>query len=108
MYLKLKYIQISIDIYKHISYNGQNQKKGENNKSTMKTHQTPNKWQYLTSIKVSFSNQNFQNDIVTPTLPYDNGSCIIIHNYKTHFNYFCLYSNLKNLGRSDYIISECS
>ena len=28
----------------------------------MKTHQMPNKWQYLTCIKVSFSNQNLQND----------------------------------------------
>ena len=52
MYLKLKYIQISIGIYKHISYNGHNQKKGENNKSAMKTHETSNKWQYLTCIKV--------------------------------------------------------
>ena len=36
--------------------------------STMKTHQMPNKWQYLTCTKVSFSNQNLQNDIVTPRL----------------------------------------
>ena len=36
----------------------QNQKKKEEiNISTMKTHQMPNKWQYLTCIKVSFSNQ---------------------------------------------------
>ena len=41
-------------------------KKGEINKSTVKTHQMPNKGQYLTCIKVSFSNQNLQNDIVTP------------------------------------------
>ena len=65
MYLKLKYIQISLDIYQHISYHVQIQKKDENNKSTMKTHQMPNKWQYLTCIKVSFLNQNLQNDIVT-------------------------------------------
>ena len=39
--------------------------KEKNNVSTMKTHQTSNKWQYLTCIKVSFSNQN---DIVTPRL----------------------------------------
>ena len=26
----------------------------------------PNKWQYVTCVKVSFSNQNLQNDIVTP------------------------------------------
>ena len=38
-------------------------KKEENNISTMKTHQMPNKWQYLTCIKVSLSKQNFQNDI---------------------------------------------
>ena len=35
-------------------------KKEENNISTMKTYQMPNKWQYLTCIKVSFSNQNLQ------------------------------------------------
>ena len=46
----------------------QNKKKEEINISTMKTHQMPNKWQYLTFIKVSFSNQNLQNDIVTPRL----------------------------------------
>ena len=33
--------------------------------STMKTHQMPKKWQYLNCIKVSFSNENLQNDIVT-------------------------------------------
>ena len=68
MYLKLKYIQIYLDIYQYISYQELNQKKEENNISTMKTHQMPNKWQYLTCIKVSFSNQNLQNDIVTPRL----------------------------------------
>ena len=41
----------------------QDQKKEEINMSTMKTHQVPNKWQYLTCMKVSFSNQNLQNDI---------------------------------------------
>ena len=46
----------------------QNQKKEEINKSTLKTHQIPNKWQYLTCTKVSFSNQNLQHDIVTPRL----------------------------------------
>ena len=65
MCIKLKYIQISLDIYKHISYQAES-KNGEINKSTVKTHQMPNKWQYLTGIKVSFSNQNLQNDIVTP------------------------------------------
>ena len=68
MYIKLKHIQISLDIYQHISYHVQNQKKAENNKSNIKTDQMPNKWQYLTCIKVSFSNQNLQNDIVTPRL----------------------------------------
>ena len=38
------------------------------NISTMKTHQMPNMWQYLTCIKVLFSNQNLHNDIVTPRL----------------------------------------
>ena len=46
----------------------QKQKKEEINISTMKTHQMPNKWQHVTGIKVSFSNQNLQNDIVTPRL----------------------------------------
>ena len=32
----------------------------------MKAHQMPNKWQYLTCIKVSISNQNLQNDIGHP------------------------------------------
>ena len=68
VYIKLKYIWISWDIYQHISYHAQNKKKEENNISTMKTYQMPNKWQYLTCIKVSFSNQNLQNDIVTPRL----------------------------------------
>ena len=43
-------------------------KKEENNISTMKTYKIPNKWQYLTCIKVPFSNQNLQNDIVAPRL----------------------------------------
>ena len=38
------------------------EKKGEINISTMKTHQMPNRWQ------VSFLNQNLQNDIVAPRL----------------------------------------
>ena len=65
MCMKLKYIQISLDIYQHTSYYTES-KKEEINMSTMKTHQMPNKWQYLTCIKVSFSSQNLQNDIVTP------------------------------------------
>ena len=60
MYLKLTYIQLSLDIYQHISYHVQNQEK-EENISSMKTHRMPNKWQYLTCIKV-------QNDLVTPRL----------------------------------------
>ena len=60
-------MQMSSDIYQHLCYHAQNQKKkGKKNISTMKTHQMPNKWQYLTCIKVSFSNRNLQNDIVTP------------------------------------------
>ena len=43
----------------------QNLKKKGINISTMETHQTPNKWQYLTCIKVLFSNQNLQNDLMT-------------------------------------------
>ena len=47
----------------------ENQKKNEEiNISTMKTHQIPNKWQYLTCMKVSSSKQSMQNDIVTPKL----------------------------------------
>ena len=38
----------------------------------------PNKWQYLTCIKVPFSNQNLQNDTVKPRLQYVNESCINI------------------------------
>ena len=68
MYLKSKYIQISSDIYQHISHQGQSLKKEENNILTMKTHQMLNKWHYLTFIKVTISNQNLQNDIVTPRL----------------------------------------
>ena len=84
MYIKLKYIRISLDIYQHLSYHAQNKKKTEeNNISTMKTHQMPKKRQYLTCIKVSFLNKNLQNDIVTPV----NGSCTIIHNYKTRLDY---------------------
>ena len=40
----------------------------EINISTMKTHEMPNKWQYLTCIKVSSSIQKLENDIVTPRL----------------------------------------
>ena len=65
MCIKLKYIQVSLDIYQHISYHAES-KKGEINKSTVKTHQMPNEWQYLTCIKVPVSNQNLQNDIMTP------------------------------------------
>ena len=64
VYIKLKYIRIFLYI-NIISYHAQNQKKEANNISTMKTYQIPTRWQYLTCIKVSFSNQNLQNDIVT-------------------------------------------
>ena len=63
MCIKLKYIQISLDIYEHVSYHAE-----EVNISSVKTHQIPNKWQHLTYIKVPFSSQNLQNDIVTPRL----------------------------------------
>ena len=43
-------------------------KKEENNISIMKMYQMPNKCQYLACTKVSFSNQNLQNDIMTPRL----------------------------------------
>ena len=47
----------------------QNEKKQEEiNISTMKTHQMPNKWQYLTCIKVSSSSQKLENDTVIPRL----------------------------------------
>ena len=46
----------------------QNLKKEEINISSMKTHQISKKWLYLACIKVSFSNQNMQNYIVTPKL----------------------------------------
>ena len=36
--------------------------------STVKTSQMSKKWQYLTSIEVSFLSQNLQNDRVTPRL----------------------------------------
>ena len=67
----------------------QNQKKEEINISPKKIHQMPNKWQYLTCIEVSlsFSNQNLQNDIVTPRLSYVNESWIIIKLIWTIFAY---------------------
>ena len=71
MYIKLKYIQISLDIYQHISYHAESKKKRKKKKeeiniSTMETRQMPNQCQYLTCVKVSFSHQNLQNDTVTP------------------------------------------
>ena len=87
MRIKLKSIQISLDINQHIYLIMQNQKKEEINISTIKTHQMPNKWQYLTCIKMSFSSQNLQNDIVTPRLKYVNKSCIIIKLIWTIFPY---------------------
>ena len=63
------HIRISLDIYQHISYHAESKKKkkgGEINISTTKTRQMPNQCQYLTCVKVSFSNQNLQNDTVTP------------------------------------------
>ena len=47
----------------------QNEKKEEINISTMKTHQMPSKWQAVSKLYQSvISNQNLQNDIVTPRL----------------------------------------
>ena len=77
----------SLDTNQHIYLIMQNQKKEEINIPTMKTHQMPIKWQYLTCIKVSFSNQNLQNDIVTPRLKYVNESCMIIKLIWTIFSY---------------------
>ena len=84
--IKLKYIRISLDIYQHISY-AQNQKKEENNISTMKTYQMPNKWQYLTCIKVSFSKPKlakWYSDTQTVICQWK------LHSYITHSDYFCL------------------
>ena len=68
VYIKLKYIRISLDIYQHISYQAESKQKEEIDILTMKKHQMANKWQYVTCIKVSISNQNLKNDIVTPRL----------------------------------------
>ena len=54
-------------MYQHISYHVES-KKEEINMSATKIQQMPNKWQYLTCIKVSSSNQNLQNDMVTSRL----------------------------------------
>ena len=86
MCIKLKYIQISLDIYQCISYHAES-KNEDINISTIKTHQMRNKWQYLICIKVSFSNQNLQNDIVIPRLKYVNEGCIIIKLIWTIFAY---------------------
>ena len=95
VYIKLKYIRRSLDIYHQLPYHAQNQSKGKKNDiSAMKTHPMSDNCQYLTCIKVSFLNQNLQNDMVTPRLQYVNDSCIIIHIHKTHLNYFCSQSNL--------------
>ena len=66
--MKLKYIRISLGIYQHISYQAESKQKEEIDILTMKKHQMANKWQYVTCIKVSISNQNLKNDIVTPRL----------------------------------------
>ena len=66
VYTKLKYIQVSLDIYiSTYILLCRIRKKEEINISTMKTHQMSNKWKYLTCIKVSFANQNLKKDIVT-------------------------------------------
>ena len=69
VYIKLKYIQISLDIYQHISYHVHNKKKKEYNISTMKTHQMPYIQVAVFNLYQSvISNQNLQNDIVTTRL----------------------------------------
>ena len=87
MYIKLKYIQISLDMYQQISYHAES-KQDEINISNMKTNQMPSRWQYLTSIKVSFSKKNLQNDT------YSDTQAVIfqweLDNSKTNLDYFCL------------------
>ena len=46
MHIKLKYTQISLDIYQHISYRAQNQKKEENN---INYENVPNAYQVTVS-----------------------------------------------------------
>ena len=73
--------KIHLNIFRYIStyiLSCRIKKKEKTNISTMKTHQMPNKWQHLTSSKISFSNLNLQNDIVASRLYYVNESCIII------------------------------
>ena len=48
--------QTSKNIFMYIYLMRRIKEKEENNISTMKTHQMPDKWQCLTHIKVSFSN----------------------------------------------------
>ena len=85
--MKLKYIQISLHIYQHISCYTESKKIKEINISTKKTHQMTSKWRFLTGIKVSFSNQNLKNNIVTPRLLYVNESCTVIKLIWTTFAY---------------------
>ena len=66
MCINLKHIRTFLDTYQHVSYHAESKYKKEINILTMKTHQMLNKWQHLTCIKLS--NQNLQNDIVTPKL----------------------------------------
>ena len=56
VYIKLRYTQISLDKYQHISYHVHNPKKKKK------------KEENSISTKASFSNQNMQNDIVTARL----------------------------------------
>ena len=67
MYKTKIHPNIFIHISKYILLYRITKKEGINI-STMKTHQVPNNWQYQTCIKVLFSNQNLQIDIVTPRL----------------------------------------
>ena len=70
MYIKLRYTQISLDKYQHISYHVHNPKKKKKQKTKKKKKQKKKKKKEENNIstKASFSNQNLQNDIVTPRL----------------------------------------
>ena len=67
--MKLKYIQVSLDISQYISYHAKAKKRKKLAYIiTIKTQQMPNKWQYLTCIKVSFANENLQSDLMKSRL----------------------------------------
>ena len=47
MYIKLKYIRISLDIYQHLSYHAQNQRKGKKYKKHINYESTLNAQQVV-------------------------------------------------------------